>query len=90
MFAWRIMPGQEKRRFARVRPAGLVSRTGKIVVDPKKPAIDCDVIDLSAGGACLIVRAEGPLPRRFEFLHGGSRRKCMLVWQSGRRIGVSY
>jgi hypothetical protein len=84
------MPAHEKRRYMRVRPSGLVSRAGKIIIDPKKAAIDCDVIDLSAGGACLIVRSEATLPRRFEFLHGGSRRKCLLVWQSGRRIGVSY
>jgi hypothetical protein len=90
MFAWRAMQGSEKRRFVRVRPSGLVSKTGKIIVDPKKPVIDCDVIDLSAGGACLQVRSDAPLPRRFEFLHGGSRKKCLLVWKSGRRVGVSY
>ena len=80
----------EKRRFARVRPAGLVSKAGKIVVDAKTPTIDCDVIDLSAGGACLQVRSDAPLPKRFEFLHGGTRRKCSLVWKSGRRLGISY
>ena len=80
----------EKRRYARVRPSGLVSRTGKIIIDAKAPVIDCDVIDLSAGGACLQVRSDAALPKRFEFLHGGTRRKCVLVWQSGRRLGVSY
>jgi hypothetical protein len=81
---------QENRRFARVRPTGLVSKVGKLVVDAKTPAIDCDVIDLSAGGACLQVRSDATLPKRFEFLHGGTRRKCSLVWKAGRRLGVSY
>ena len=80
----------ENRRFARVRPTGLVSKVGKLVVDAKRPAIDCDVIDLSAGGACLLVRSDVPLPKRFEFLHGGTRRKCTLVWKVGRRLGISY
>ena len=47
------MPNSENRRFARVRPSGLVSKEGMIIVDPKKPALPCTVIDLSAGGACL-------------------------------------
>jgi hypothetical protein len=84
------MPFEDKRRYVRVRPSGLVSKTGKLIVDPKKPAIDCDVIDLSAGGACLQLRNDAQLPRRFEFLHGGMRKKCQMVWKSGRRLGISY
>ena len=84
------MPFEDKRRYVRVRPSGLVSKTGKIVFDPKKPAIDCDVIDLSAGGACLQIWTDVQLPRRFELLHGGTRKKCLMMWKSGRRFGVSY
>jgi len=82
--------GRENRRFARIRPTGLVSRVAAIVVDPKKPVIPCNVIDLSAGGACLEVGSQMPMPRRFVLVHGGTRKKCNLVWQAGRRLGVSF
>jgi hypothetical protein len=80
----------ENRRFARTRPSGLVSRFGTIIVDPNKPVITCNVIDLSAGGACLEVNGQAVIPKRFVFMHGGTKKKCSLVWQSGRRFGVSF
>jgi hypothetical protein len=81
---------RENRRFVRVAPRGLVSRTATIIVDPSKPVIACNVIDLSAGGACLEVTSQAVIPRRFVLLHGGTKKKCSVVWQSGRRLGVSY
>jgi hypothetical protein len=80
----------ENRRFARTRPSGLVSKFGTIIVDPNKPVITCNVIDLSAGGACLEVNGQAVIPKRFVFMHGGTKKKCSLVWQSGRRFGVSF
>ena len=47
------MNGSDKRRWFRVAPRGLVSRVGKILLGPKTMPIDCYVVDLSAGGACL-------------------------------------
>jgi PilZ domain len=82
--------GIEKRRFARVRPSGLVSRVGSIIVDPNKPVIACTIVDLSAGGACLEIGTQAALPRKFFFLHGGTKKKCNLVWQAGRRLGVAF
>ena len=67
-----------------------MSRVGTIIVDPKKPVIACSVIDLSAGGACLEVDAHADIPKRFVFLHGGTKKKCSVVWQVGRRLGVSF
>jgi hypothetical protein len=80
----------EKRRFVRTRPSGLVSRAGTIIVDPKKPVIICHVVDMSAGGACLEVGGQAAIPRRFVLLHGGVKKKCSLIWQTGRRFGVSF
>ena len=71
---------RENRRFTRVRPAGLMSRTASIIVDPHKPVIACNIIDLSAGGACLEIGSPAPLPRKFVFLHGGTKKRCNLVW----------
>jgi hypothetical protein len=78
------------RRFARVRPSGQVSRVAKIIVDQKTPVIDCSIVDYSAGGACLELAGEIPLPPRFELLHGRTRKRCRLVWRAGRRIGVTF
>src|SRR5262249_44134915 len=81
---------RENRRFVRVRPSGLASRVGKIIVNPKMPAIDRSVLDISAGGACLEVCGGVELPKRFELVHGATRRKCLMVWKTGRRFGVSF
>jgi len=81
---------RENRRYLRVRPAGLVSRTGKIIVDNKSPAMDCGIVDISAGGACLEVANPEKLPRRFVLFHGGTKKSCVIVWKSGRRFGVSF
>jgi hypothetical protein len=82
--------GIEKRRFHRVRPSGLVPKTGMIFADLKSPASSCFVVDISAGGACLDVPGSAPIPRRFTLNHGGTKKSCYLVWQKGRRIGVSF
>jgi len=81
---------RENRRFARVRPSGLVSRTGKIIADAKTPAVDCFVVDLSVGGACLEVPNPAAIPKRFTLLHGKTKKSCLVVWKAGRRIGVQF
>ena len=81
--------GSDKRRFARVRPSGLVSRTAKIIV-PQSPPIDCTVVDLSAGGACLDLPDPDRLPSRFVLLHAGTRKNCLIKWKKFRRIGVQF
>lgn len=58
--------------------------------DLKSPAISCVIIDISAGGACIEVPGAGTIPRRFTLNHGGTKKTCSLVWQRGRRIGVSF
>ena len=81
---------RENRRFVRVAPRGLVSRTATIIVDPGKPVITCNVIDLSAGGACLELIGQAVIPKKIVLLHGGTKKKCSVVWQRGRRFGVAY
>jgi hypothetical protein len=81
---------RDNRRFVRVRPSGLVSRTGKIVLGTKAPSIDCSVLDLSAGGACIEVDNPAALPKRFVLFHGGTKKNCVVVWKTGRRFGVSF
>jgi hypothetical protein len=80
----------EKRRFHRVRPSGLMPRTGTIYADLKSRPIVCDVVDVSAGGACLDVHGSDAIPKRFILHHGGVKKTCRIVWQKGRRIGVNF
>jgi PilZ domain len=81
---------QEHRRFHRVRPTGMMSKTATIFVDMKSPTIACRIVDLSAGGACIEVPGSGAIPQRFVLNHGGVKKNCHVVWQKGRRIGVAY
>ena len=81
--------GPENRRYARIRPSGLVSRTAKILL-PKGAPIECTVIDLSAGGACLDVAEPDRLPPRFTLLHGTTKKSCLIKWKKFRRIGVQF
>lgn len=80
----------QERRFNRVKPTGNLSRAAKIIVDPKSPVIVCNVVDYSAGGACLEVAPRMSLPQRFELLYAGSKKKCRVVWVDGPRLGVSF
>ena len=78
------------RLYARVRPDGRVSRTAKIFFGPKTPAIECILVDYSAGGACLQLEKHVPLPERFEVFFGTTKKRCRVVWKRALRIGVAF
>jgi hypothetical protein len=78
------------RRFARIRPTGRDSNVAKLIVGPKAPVIDCKVVDYSPGGACLEIGGQTKLPDRFELLFGGTKKRCRVVWNVGRRLGVAF
>jgi hypothetical protein len=84
------MAGPESRRSLRMAPRGLVPRAGKLLLGSNTAAIDCQVVNLSAGGACLQLCELQKLPKRFEFHHGGTRKLAQLVWQRGYLIGICY
>jgi hypothetical protein len=79
-----------RRRFARVRPSGNVSKAATIIVTPRDPVINCAIIDYAPGGACLEVPGQAVLPNRFELLWGTTRKRCRVVWKAGRRLGVAF
>jgi len=81
---------QYPRLFARLRPEGRVSKVAKIFVGPKAPAIECILVDYSAGGACLQLLKFVQLPERFEVLYGTTRKRCRVVWKRALRIGVTF
>jgi len=81
---------ENHRRFHRVRPSGLVSKTGTIYADLKSAPNPCNIVDISAGGACLEVHGKDAIPSRFILSHGGVQKTCRVVWQKSRRIGVAF
>ncbi len=81
---------QDSRRFARLRPYGVVSGDGTIVIDSKTPSIACTVVDLSAGGACLEVDNPEQLPKRFALVHGRTKKSCLVMWRTRTRVGVYF
>jgi hypothetical protein len=84
------MKMEEQRRFQRIRPSGIMSKTGTIFVAAKSPATPCNIVDVSAGGACIEVHGTEPIPHQFVLYHGGVKKTCYLVWQKGRRVGVAF
>ena len=79
----------EKRRWFRSKPRGLGTATAKLVIAGRTP-IDCTVVDLSAGGACLEFSVQPNLPDRFEFLHSGVKKMAKVAWRRGYRLGISF
>ncbi|HEY0330493.1 MAG TPA: hypothetical protein VGC77_15520 [Rhodopseudomonas sp.] len=67
-----------------------MATTAKLIVSPKLPAIDCRVVDYSAGGACVEICGPFKLPGRFEIFYAGSKKRCRLVWSAGRRVGLAF
>jgi len=73
-----------------VRPAGLVPKQAKIVIGPRVPAIHCDVIEISAGGAQVVAHGTAEMPQRVTFLHSGIKKSARVVWKKGRRMGLQF
>jgi len=78
------------RLYARQRPQGRISSVAKTMFGSKAPAIECILVDYSAGGACLQLQKLIDLPERFEVLYGTTRKRCRVVWKRGMRIGVTF
>ncbi len=78
-------------RSARIKPSGLMARTGKIIiVDARSPVVDCDVVEVSASGACLDVANPAAIPDTFMLMHGVTQKSCRVIWRKGRRLGVQF
>jgi hypothetical protein len=80
----------QQRLYPRQKPEGRLSKAAKILSAPNAPAIECVLIDYSAGGACLQLQKHTDLPPRFELLYGTTRKRCRLVWKRALRIGVAF
>jgi hypothetical protein len=53
----------------------------------------CDVLDVSEGGARIMVSSPNELPKEFWLVLAKDRtrrRYCRMVWQSDTQVGVAY
>jgi len=79
----------EQRRSIRER----VNFPAWIDVGDRSQRIECTVLDVSEGGARLMVPESAKLPREFWLVFsksGTRRRRCQKVWRSDEQIGVTY
>ena len=81
---------QHPRLFARMKPSGRISSIAKIFASANTSAVECILVDYSAGGACLQLKSFIALPDRFDVLYGTTRKHCRVVWKRGLRIGVAF
>jgi hypothetical protein len=81
---------QYPRLFARTKPSGRISSVAKIFASAKSAAVECTLVDYSAGGACLQLKSFTALPDRFDVLYGTTRKHCRVVWKRGLRVGVAF
>jgi hypothetical protein len=62
-------------------------------LEDSKRIADCMVRDVSAGGARLLVKDPGSLPRNFLLLisqSGNVSRRCEVVWTRHNQVGVRF
>jgi hypothetical protein len=80
----------ERRRHFREPPA-----VGRAFVYRGKglPLIDCDVVNVSEGGARIVAKSSETLPAHFSLFltfDGSERRSCRVIWRNGDTIGVAF
>jgi len=79
----------ERRRY----PRHFVRQTGVMIDADGSVLGSCLMVDVSAGGAHLRVKAPNALPNQFTLLlsqYGQLRRHCCVVWQKENVIGVHF
>ena len=70
----------------------LTLKTGNINFVSSGNERDCAIVDISDGGACLMVENGREIPDSFDLTIGrdGLTRACKVAWRNGHKIGVSF
>jgi hypothetical protein len=79
---------EERRRHSRAQSE---IRSAFIYLDSRAPLLDCEVINVSDGGARI--RCKTMLPTHFMLFwrqDGSDRRACKVMWRDGLEVGVAF
>ena len=76
----------------RKHPRQLTLQTAKIFLDSHSPAIPCAVLNLSEGGACVLLPSRTYVPGLFDMAidHSKTLYECRVAWRRGDKIGVAF
>jgi hypothetical protein len=68
----------------------IVLKTGLISFQDTR--IGCFVLNISTGGAGLVLENDAALPFSFDLEIGDDRirRRCLVVWRNDRQVGVAF
>jgi hypothetical protein len=88
------MPVEKQKLFKNRRQwqRQLTLKTAKIRSPDLPSGVDCAILDISEGGACILLPAGAAVPDTFDLsMHsGGQIYLCRVMWKVGHRIGVSF
>lgn len=92
---WQVrssMAEQNRSSEKRTRSRKLTLEPGSIEIPPGDTPIDCVILDITSGGACILVKDASALPLTFHLrtISTGSTYICKRAWQQRNRIGVSF
>ena len=79
---------EERRMHVRVQP---VNQAAFIYLETRVPLLDCEVINMSDGGARI--RCNTMLPTHFMLFRkedGRERYACKVIWRDGFDVGVVF
>jgi hypothetical protein len=77
---------------ARTNSRHLTLKTAKIVFDHMTAPIDCAILNISDGGACILVPRFAEIPAAFQLIvdPDGMTYACSVRWKSGNRGGLAF
>lgn len=76
----------------REHPRVLTLKTARVVADNMTAPIDCAILNLSDGGACILVPRLAQVPDDFHLIVDPEEvtRTCKVRWKSGCRVGLVF
>jgi hypothetical protein len=62
------------------------------VISFQDTRIECFVLNISTGGAGLVLESDAALPFSFDLEIGDEnlQRRCIVVWRNDRQVGVAF